>query len=374
MGYVRFDSPRLQHWPTQLYPPPGYVFPEHESKVWRAANGSVLAPAPLPCARGVPPFVLRFDFDDAPRPLGLPCFRSAAELRADVGWCAYFERVYGEPPTHFPLCISQLSRLYSSLAAQLNLTLPRSSYDVCARDGPAQAVRAWAASKEPSWMVYLLHYRPERTPLPHDTWVEVTHRARSWKSGYERQGLWMGVAGGTGVWFHTGRTIAFREHHEAFQYFRAHWETDLAVNARRAGYDTVQFTRGDSMPHPCCRALGLPPNCFGLELMATRLVGNYACGGPGGDGAFRAGWTAQRRCRCTEDNVGIANDGYPAGYVNCMGTASHCVGAPDGATPLDDARRPSGWRALRARAALPGRRGAHVRRRGKKSRATSTPR
>ena len=87
--------------------------------------------------------------------------------------------------------------------------------------------------------VYLLHYKSPRAPLPNHTWVEVTRRARSWESGYERHGMWFSVAGGTGVWFNTGRTIAFDHHHQGFKYFGAQWETDLAVNALAAGYDTV---------------------------------------------------------------------------------------------------------------------------------------
>ena len=52
--------------------------------------------------------------------------------------------------------------------------------------------------------------------------------------------MWFAVASGTGVWLNLGRTIAFRHHGEGFKHFNASWETDMAVHARAAGYDTIQ--------------------------------------------------------------------------------------------------------------------------------------
>lgn len=90
----------------------------------------------------------------------------------------------------------------------------------------------------------------------------------------------------------------------------------------------MQFLMGDGQWHPCCQQLGLSSGCFGLEFVSTRLTGNYACGGPNGSSAFRAGWHADKPCQCTEDNLGHTNNPhlseYFAGYLNCMGYASHC--------------------------------------------------
>ena len=319
---VLYDSPFLQDWPIQMYPPVNYVFPPHRKKIWKK-DGIMSTPLVIPPG-DVESSIVRFDFDE-PQHMGLPCFDSKKQLRRDARWGRYLRYVYGELPDTYPLCVSQFSRMYSSLASLLNISLPVASYDICEQDGAQKRLRSWSMSVEPTWMVYLLHYKVPRDPLPHQAWVEVTHRSRTWLRGFERQGMWFGVAGGTGVWFNTGRTIAFREHHEAFQFFNAHWETDMAMRARHEGYDTVQFIYGDSQRHPCCHKLNLTANCFGIELMSTRLVGNYACGGVNSTFAFRSGWNAQRPCRCTEDNIGKTNGPYVAGYINCMGTASHCA-------------------------------------------------
>ena len=321
------------------------------------------------------PSLVRFDFDAHEgdcRPGGLLHFATRQELDAHPQWRRYFEAVYGELPgvSSFPLCISQLSRLYTALLFELNITLPPASYDLCERDEAAGAVRAWSYSAEPPWMIYLLHYKPVRKPLPSHTWVEVTHRARTLASGYERHGMWFSVAGGTGVWFNTGRTIAFDHHHEGFKHFGAAWETDMAQNASAAGFDTVQFLYGDDQPHPCCDKLGECPalklllnqlaapvpapvpvqlisllaglgtQCFGLEFVATRMTGLHACGALNGSNVdFRAGWDASRLCACTEDNVGRTNSRFEAdryvGYVNCKTYASHCAAGLAEAKALD---------------------------------------
>ena len=126
------------------------------------------------------------------------------------------------------------------------------------------------------------------------------------------------------TWLNTGKTIAFNEHHDGFNYFNSDWETNMAYRAKELGYDTIQFIYGDSQNHPCCNKLGLKPGCFGLEIVSTKMVGNYACGGA--NSSFRAGWMAQYKCKCTEDNIGRTNskvDLY-AGYINCFKTASKC--------------------------------------------------
>ena len=314
------------------------------------------------------PSLVRFDFDDC-HPGGLPRFASREDLAAHAQWRRYFQAVYGELPDagSFPLCISQLSRLYTALLFELNIALPPASYDLCERDGAS--LRAWSYCAEPPWMLYLLHYKPVRKPLPSHTWVEVTHRARTWASGYERYGMWFSVAGGTGVWYNTGRTIAFDHHHEGFKHFGAAWETDMAQNASAAGFDTVQFLYGDDQPHPCCTSLGELPDsnlvltpsedhglnqsrlrlslleglntsCFGLEFVATRPIGLHACGAPNGSTSdFRAGWDASRPCACTEDNVGRTNSRFEAdryvGYINCKTYASHCAAGLTEAKALD---------------------------------------
>lgn len=265
------------------------------------------------------PKLVRFDFTRPCRSGGLPRFSSRSELRSHPQWRRYFLAVYGELPRDaesFPLCVSDFSMLYTPILSMLNITLPPPANRLCEHDGRS-AWRPWSPSVLPPWTAYLLHYKPPRAPLPSHTYVEVMHGARSWESGFERHGMWFTVQSGTGVWFNLGRTIAFDYHDEGFRYFNAQWETDMAQNAAAAGYDSIQFIRGDNMSHPCCQRIGLAAQCFGLEFVATRLTGVYACGAPNGSShAFRAGWNATRRCHCTEHTR--------EKFVNCVGTASHC--------------------------------------------------
>ena len=332
LGVVLYNDSLLQNWPLQMFPPMGYVFPTHKKKLWTFSNGTIIQPSSLPIPENTFGKLVRFDFQEDPKEMGLPCFESGLVLRRYPQWNEYFLKVYGSSPTSFPLCVSQFSQFYHELGKLLNITLPPHQYDICEMEGPGKRLRSWSRSNQPSWMVYLLHYDRPRTPLPHNTWVEVMHHHRNWYNGFERQGLWFTASSGSGVWFNTGRTIAFRDHGEAFAYFMSHWETDLAVNARDSGFDTIQFTHGDGMNHPCCKRLGLRPNCFGLELMSTRLVGNYACGGAESSNAYRSGWNAERPCQCTEDNVDVKN--RPTTVLNCMHTASHTLNTVWGAKTL----------------------------------------
>jgi hypothetical protein len=334
---VLYNDSLLQNWPRQHFPPTGYVFPNHSKKRWTFPNGSLIRPHPLLIPNNTGVRLVRFDFQKDVREMGMPCFGSELALKEHPKWHEYFLRVYGSSPTSFPLCVSQFSQFYYELGKSLNISLPPLQYDICEADGHRKRLRSWSKSNQPSWIVYLLHYDHPRSPLPQNAWVEVMHHHRNWFNGFERQGMWFTAASGSGVWLNTGRTIAFRDHGEAFAYFMSHWETDLAVNAKEFGFDTIQFTHGDGMTHHCCKKLRLKPNCFGLELMSTGLVGNYACGGPTSFNMYRSGWNAERPCQCTEDNVDVKN--RPTSIINCMNTASHALDTTRGAKKLRRARQ-----------------------------------
>lgn len=155
--------------------------------------------------------------------------------------------------------------------------------------------------------------------------------------------MWFAMSAGTGVWFNLGRTISFNEHGDAFAHFdiAGAEENQLAPRARAAGYDTVQFLKGDSSVTPCCTKLGLGALCQGFtEFVSTRLNGTFPCGGDDSQSFFRAGWNATRPCECSEANVGPTADptDASANYINCKGFASeHARYAHD--AKRDSARR-----------------------------------
>jgi hypothetical protein len=270
----------------------------------------------------------------------LPRFDNASDLHhARAGnWSAYFAAVYGElPASSFPLCVADLKFFYSDVLSKHGLMFPADAENSCPQGQPEDRPWTWSHSKEPPWTLSLLVLptlqRPN-VPVPHDTWVEVAHRSRSYESGWERDGMWFYITKGSGVWFNTGRTIAFGDHSEGFKHFGVSAENDLAAAARAKGIDSVQFTNCDGIQDSCCSAIGAGPCCGGRhEFQATRLVGNYACGTKApqeqeeeeAQDVFRSGWDASAKCTCDEKNWGTTADpGDPwAKYVNCESLASH---------------------------------------------------
>jgi len=252
--------------------------------------------------------------------VGLPIFRSPHLIEG--AWRTYFLRVYGEVPEHeseYPICVgADLSFLYAGLLKELNITLPK--LDVCAKPPALSQVPA----REPPWAVKLVTRAHRQQPYPNSSWIEVMHRGRN-SGRWELNGMWFGITSGTGVWLNAGRTIAFEGHGDAFQWFkttaRGFQENDLALKARKAGYDTIQFLRCDGIMDACCRRLNLGACCGGFEIMTTYSHGRSACGSVA---MFRAGWNASRPCACSEKIRGSTMDaGDPvAGYLNCQGYAS----------------------------------------------------
>jgi hypothetical protein len=239
---------------------------------------------------------------------GLPRFTQPHELGP---WRDYFVRVYGEAPPRYPLCVADFHLLYTQALPPLRMR--RACVDA---DAPLRSV---VPAKEPPWTLRVGIRRPP-TPVPSDTWIEVTHRSRSWRSGFERRGMWFGLVSGSGVWIHTGRTRWFWNHRDAFRHFGATWENDLATRAAAQGVDTLQFLHCDGIPDACCRKLGMGPCCGGFEILVTRLNGTLACGGD--TNAFRAGWHAEKPCVCREGR----NRGSTADPADPMATYTHCEG------------------------------------------------
>ena len=128
-----------------------------------------------------------------------------------------------------------------------------------------------------------------------DVYMEVMRAADPF--GDEHVGAWFLWAPGSGIFLYTGRTIVFSEHIEAYTYFNNPGDYNnehLSANAAAAGYDTIQFmSHIDHTNYPCdTYNTGRPGlNYMGVEIVATRMVGTYACGGQtGAPDTIKSGW------------------------------------------------------------------------------------
>lgn len=234
-------------------------------------------------------------------------------------WRNYFHDVYHELPNEYPVCLADFDSFYVNTLKKYNLLFPKIYKNKC---GPNENIVYWQHSTEPDWIIHLQRFKKESDkPQKSNTWLEVQHRSRSRSSGFEKNGMWFGVQSGTGIWVNLGKTIVFRYHHDAFKYFNASWENDMAVNAGLAGYDSIQFTACDGFTSPCCRKYKRGPCCTGFEFVHTRFSGSEkACMHP-----LRAGWNATKICTCLENgSYGRTNDPSDnrAKFINCRGFPS----------------------------------------------------
>jgi len=85
----------------------------------------------------------------------------------------------------------------------------------------------------------------------------------------------------------------------------------VAKAAASAGYDSVQFlAHPDHVNYPCDSVSGL--SYMGLEVLATKLVGTYACGmKDGAPAVIKAGWKASRSCICDNNQKTTNCQGVP---------------------------------------------------------------
>jgi hypothetical protein len=253
-----------------------FVRPSSQSSV-----GPTVATGDVPVQRiEFPATVMREQSFWRPSFIGLPRFRSAAELRDNAEWRAYLTYVYGdcvlEDSAAFPIDTRNFTVFYSvpclprAVRAQLELAdVGRRElesirfgevYDQRVFNGDEVATRRFslqvAGSRGPRHSVVP---GPWMAVFPagaaNDSWVEVVHDCCDWfASGY-----WMFRATGSGNWYNVGRTRAFRSHADACAFFGGSAElcqfipgpSDVRMNdaqvawiahmARRAGLDSVQF-------------------------------------------------------------------------------------------------------------------------------------
>jgi hypothetical protein len=215
--------------------------------------------------------------------------------------------VYGELPTQFPLSVASNWIFFNDVILKESLTIPR-PLEMC----PTNEFDPYLEGNlyQPPKVFWLWHNYPY-PGLAANTWHEVIHEQDPF--GDERHGAWFLYAPGSGVWFYTGHTQVFGEHQDAYKYFAATSNSDLALKASAAGFDSVQFSAHVDHVNYQCDSANIGKNGFdymGFEIVGVKLVGTYACTtSSGAPSSIRMGWMASKTCSC--DNS--------LQFLNCKG-------------------------------------------------------
>ncbi|KAL1528057.1 hypothetical protein AB1Y20_009423 [Prymnesium parvum] len=213
-------------------------------------------------------------------------------------WRAYAARLYSAAPNDTLPTREEVDMVYVDGGALLREII------VPPRCPPAEPSRPYLgrAPHAPRQAVWLSR-APPFVAVANDSWVEITHCGGGWN---ERSGYWAYVARGSGIFLHTGRTIAFAGHEEAVRHFfgtgcrdetaicnaagHCSRECDeelplLVEEARRLRFDNLQF-----ISH-CDLRCGLCAH----ELVLTAASGDEACS-PHLE--YRRGLRASLPCEC----------------------------------------------------------------------------
>lgn len=260
------------------------------------AQGCKSGPAPSTCANG------------------WSKFKSAALLAADP-WGDYFKLVYGVlPQVKYPFCVADLWMYHDDLLSKAKVTGLPKSVGACPPVGGAAGVRYHTnnmfAPPRTSWSWHPYPWSAFAT----SAWIEVIHEADPF--GDEHYGAWLMYAKGNGIWFNTGRTLAFNEHSDAFSHFKVKSNEALAKAAASAGVDSVQFlAHRDPVEYKTCdrHANAKGWKYLNIEILATKLVGTYACtAAKGAPAPIKAGWKGSKACKCDNSQK----------FLNCNGLFS----------------------------------------------------
>merc|ERR1719310_2004445 len=106
--------------------------------------------------------------------------------------------VYGELPNKYPVCVYDLWYLDEEAYAKANITGHKLVPANEVQDGDLFEVHFLAGGG------YGI-YHDSWSPIPDNTWVEVTHTAVP----SELSGSWAWRTRGSGIWYNTGRTKVF---------------------------------------------------------------------------------------------------------------------------------------------------------------------
>lgn len=281
--------------------PPCWYFPFGSAVDWHC---DALAPAPPPTPPAPP----------APPSSSWPTFQSKAALAADP-WGKYYEAVYGELPSQgFPIETISNWFVYDATIVSSRVTNIPASVGSCPANNPPAGQRYNINDMySPSFTSWVWHPYPWKA-MAANTWQEVIHQADPF--GDEHFGAWFIYAPGSGIYFNLGNTISFDEHDAAYKHFNVkagNLNEELSKAAAAANYDSLQFlAHVDHVNYQCdthnTGHAGL--DYMGIEILAAKLVGTYACGGPAGaPPTVKAGWQASKPCEC--DNK--------MQYLNCQG-------------------------------------------------------
>ena len=158
-----------------------------------------------------------------------------------------------------------------------------------------------------------MYPRPVPTCLANNTWAEVIRIRERYES--QRAVTWYYHAPGSGVWLNTGRSICVAsEQRDARQYDPAH----VADKQKLASHGFLVGVVGIDARLKSSRSRREVDTMqrngpFGnmLEIVDVRPEAAQHCGHDGCtcSGSLRAGWKAQRECRCSESSV----------VLNCRG-------------------------------------------------------
>ena len=234
---------------------------------------------------------------------GWPRFHSRASLEAEPAWARYFEKVYGELPSVYPVCVYDLwvlDRAAYQAAGLNNTRVIQNPHNVIEGDLFVQNTLGFDG---------LGIHHSQWTAAPNNSWVEVAHGVIP----TEVTGAWAWRLRGTGVWFNVGRTIVFptpadpsQIHRAAIQYLTSgcskrpsiFWplqESDIfGFCAREKGVDSIQFEpQAGQVPTGTFNATGL------VEIVMVNLDGDLTCGVQNAsETPLRTGWKASSPYRC----------------------------------------------------------------------------
>ena len=239
---------------------------------------------------------------------GWPRFNDASELTNNEQWTSYFLQVFGEIPdtTEYPICTFDFE------------VLNKTVYDTVGLNGTRSLMTNWSTLSDGDlFMSYLGSYQifhSTWTPLPNNTWVEVTHTVYP----TEMEGMWTWRTRGSGIWYNLGTTLVFptpsdpsKIHAEAIDFLTANCSKRSGVFwpelesiafgfcAREKGYDSIQFEPQEGE---------VPIGTFGVpgvtEMVLVNLDGNKTCGVDDPQTtSLRMGWHADQQCACINEPI-----------------------------------------------------------------------
>ena len=255
-----------------------------------------------------------------PGPSTWPTFQTAALLSASP-WGQYYKSVYGTIPSSasdFPLAVGSNWLLYDSVLISAHVPSVPAAQTCPTRPGDRYNVNDAYQPSSVSWIWHSYPYAAR----PASSWVEIIHEADPF--GDETHGMWTLYTPGSGIWLNTGKTIAFAEHEDAYRHFNVpsggDQNSQMAQLAASAGYDTVQFlAHVDHVSYQCdSHNTGVPGfDYMGLEVVAVKLVGTYACGDvKGAPSVVRKGWGASETCICDNKKQFLNCAGVPTMSAN----------------------------------------------------------